>query len=388
MTRRVTIAGGDVNAWMAAAYLAHRLEALDVAICVAGEDAPPDESEGMGSPALPGFNAALGIDMASFVRETGAVPYLGMRYDGWGVRPWFRPCGGFGADLDGIAFHHHWLRLLDLGGSDDLGRFSPEALAAREGLFGGAPGRPLSFGFAFDAAKYRALLQNVALAAGVRRAAVADDADLVIDCGGAAGEGDVEDWSPWLAGHGAAQAEASSPLFASVRPAAGAALRPGCRRDMWRGRTVALGRAACMAEPLVVPLDLTIQALERLTALWPRQAIVPAAVERFNAGMAAMHRDVRDFTIAHYVLSGRQTDMPDSLADRLEVFRACGDIDAPHIGPVRQADWLALFTGFGLRPRFVHPAAERMPEDELKRRLARVRTQIQDAVNALPEFAG
>lgn len=26
MTRRVTIAGGDVNAWMAAAYLARRLE--------------------------------------------------------------------------------------------------------------------------------------------------------------------------------------------------------------------------------------------------------------------------------------------------------------------------------------------------------------------------
>jgi tryptophan halogenase len=135
---------------------------------------------------------------------------------------------------------------------------------------------------------------------------------------------------------------------------------------------------------MVVPLDLTLLALERLTALWPRHEIAPAAVRRFNADMAATFREVRDFTVAHDVLPGRQTDMPDSLRERIDLFMATGHIDAPGMGPVRLADWLALFLGMGLRPRAWHPAADLLPEDELKRRLAKVRTSIQDAVNVLP----
>ena len=77
--------------------------------------------------------------------------------------------------------------------------------------------------------------------------------------------------------------------------------------------------------------------------------------------------------------------MSDSLAARIELFKATGDIQSAP-GLVRVSDWLALFVGMGLRPRAVHPAVELIPEDDLKRRLARLRTHIQDTVNALPSL--
>ncbi len=339
--QRITIVGGGLVAWMAAACLARQLEALGVTITVAG-DSVEVKGNNIAGPALHGFNAAIGLDAAAFVRETDAVPHLGAHQDGW-----FLPCGGFGADLDGIAFHHHWLRLLTLGGSPDLGRFSLEATAARDGKFGGSPGRPLTYGFRFDAGKYRALLRRLAMDVGVKHdtgGGNGHDADLVID-------GDS---------------------LGDVFP-------------QWSGRTVVLG-ASSAAEPLLPPPDLTIFALERLVALWPRPDIAPAAVARFNAGMAVVHREVRDFAVAHSVLSGHATAAPDSVAARIDLFRATGEIESAP-GPVRPSDWLALFIGLGLRPRAVHPAAERVSEDDLKRRLAKVRTHIQDTVNALPSFS-
>jgi len=335
MIRRVAVLGDGLVAWMAAAWLAWRLEGLRPAITIAGGDIT--DGEGVCGPALHSFNAAIGLDTASFVRETGAVPYLGTQQDGW-----FWPCGGFGADLDGIAFHHHWLRLLTLGGHPDLGRFSLEATAARDGKFGGAPGRPLTYGFRFDAGRYRMLLQRLAQDAGVRRGA-AGEADLTIDCRAA-----VEDV------------------------------------DAWTGRMVTLGT---MAGALLPPLDRILYALERLVALWPRSGISPVAVARFNADMAAADRALRDITLAHDRLSGRGQTVSSGLAARLDLFQATGEIEgAP--GPVRVSDWLAVFVGLGIRPRAWHPVADLLPEDALKRRLAKVRTHIQDTVNALPAIGG
>jgi len=335
MTQRVAILGDGLVAWMAAAWLAGRLEGLRPAIAVAGEDIV--EGEGVCGPALHGFNAAIGLDTATFVRGTGAVPYLGTAYDGW-----FWPCGSFGADLDGIPFHHHWLRLLTLGGNPDLGRFSLEATAAREGKFGGPPGRPLTYGFRFNLGQYRAVLQRLAQDAGVTHGP-AGEADLTIDCRGAVEDGDA-----------------------------------------WTGRTVTLGTTA---GALLPPLDRTLYALARLVALWPRAGIVPAAVARFNADMAGVDRESGDITLAHSLLSGRGQVTSDRLAARLDLFRATGEIESTP-GPVRLSDWLAVFAGLGIRPRAWHPVADLLPEDELKRRLAKVRTHIQDTVNALPAFGG
>lgn len=332
----MVIIGGGLAAWMAAAFLARRLEALGPAITVVDDTDDGSESENAIGPGVHAFHAAIGLDTAAFRREAAAVPHLGTRHDGW-----FWPCGAFGADLDGIAFHHHWLRLLSLGGSPDLDRFSLEAMAAREGVFGGVPGRPLTFGFTFDADTHRALLQRVALEAGVTRG-VSGPADLVIDC---------------------SRTDA-----------------PG----IWHGQTVALGGAAS----ILPRLDQVIFTLERLVALWPRPDIAPAAVAHFNADMAAAHQEVRDITAARQVLSGRSDAASDSLAQRIALFEATGEIVAAPPGPVRLADWQAVFLGLGLRPRALHPAVELVPEDDFKRRMARLRTHIQDTVNSLPAFGG
>src|SRR3546814_3685836 len=80
----------------------------------------------------------------------------------------------------------------------------------------------------------------------------------------------------------------------------------------------------------------------RLLALLPRDAIDPNVVARFNRDALHEYETIRVFVIAHYALAGRDdtpfwrdvaaAGIPDSLAERIEAFRATGNILFEQIG--------------------------------------------------------
>ena len=234
---RICILGGGTAGWMTAAALSNKYSSLGFEITLIESDAIG--TVGVGEATLPHirmFNQALGIDEAEFMRATRATFKLGIEFCDWGRLGdrYIHPFGDYGAPVDGIEFHHFWLRLLQNGHTSELDDFSYPVLAAEAGKFR-MPGPDVSrigsnFGYAyqFDSGRYAKFLRGYAESRGVTRmegrvveatrdqqsggiaSVTLDDgrsasADLFIDCSGFRGvliEGELEtgyeDWSRWL----------------------------------------------------------------------------------------------------------------------------------------------------------------------------------------------
>src|SRR5882757_5116685 len=171
LIRRAAIVGGGTAGWMAAAVLARFLAR-------AGIDIVLIESEEIGTvgvgeatvPIIQAVNGLLGIDEADFLRKTQATFKLGIEFRDW-VRPGhshFHFFGDFGAPIEGIPPHHHWLKLRQLGDLAPLAEYSLPYSMGKLGRFSPAQ-QDYKYAYHFDAGLYAAYLRANAEGRGVRR---------------------------------------------------------------------------------------------------------------------------------------------------------------------------------------------------------------------------
>ena len=95
---------------------------------------------------------------------------------------------------------------------------------------------------------------------------------------------------------------------------------------------------------------------------------------------------MRDFIIAHYKLTQRDDTpfwrhvsampIPDSLAERIELFERRGEVLAEHGDLFKEANWFAVLDGMGVRARSWHPAADLPPLEELRGRMDQIASLI------------
>jgi tryptophan halogenase len=110
--------------------------------------------------------------------------------------------------------------------------------------------------------------------------------------------------------------------------------------------------------------------------------------------MDFMYESIRDFLIAHYYVTERDDTpywdycrnlkVPDSLAEKLELFRARGQVLPKSNELFSETSWFAVLYGQGMRPEGYHPLADAMSEDDLNLTLARIRSAIAQQLQALP----
>jgi tryptophan halogenase len=176
--RTIVIAGGGTAGWMAAAALSRTL-GRSCTIRLVESDAIG--TIGVGEATIPHiqyFNQMLGIDEDEFLRATCGTFKLGIEFRNWGAigDRYIHGFGKVGQELDGVPFHHYWLRMASEGKASELDAYSINTAAPLKGKFMrprlDMPTSPLGhigYAFHFDASLYARFLRRYSEERGVQR---------------------------------------------------------------------------------------------------------------------------------------------------------------------------------------------------------------------------
>ena len=172
--------------------------------------------------------------------------------------------------------------------------------------------------------------------------------------------------------------------------------RTGRRRKTWDKNVVALGLASGFVEPLEsTSIHLIMIGVTRLMQLFPFAGISQAAVDRYNRQADDELEKIRDFIILHYKATERtdspfwdrvrEMEIPDSLAQRIELFRQSAQVyQTP--GELFQTDsWLQVLLGQRVQPQAFHHMGRLMPPSQLKAALDDLKRNIDGMVARLPQ---
>jgi tryptophan halogenase len=194
--------------------------------------------------------------------------------------------------------------------------------------------------------------------------------------------------------------EAASTLLANLDGAPRADPRPlrftaGHRKAQWVRNCVALGLASGFLEPLEsTSIHLVQSALAHLMSLFPDRRFVPTEIEQYNRTMNWEYERIRDFLVLHYNATERNDSpfwnycrtmsLPDTLKQRLEIFRERGRIFRENNELFTDTSWFAVLVGQEVRPRSYDPLVDTLDDDELRRRLTNIRVTIGKCVDTMP----
>ncbi len=234
---KIIIVGGGSAGWMTAAALSDALGSRCKITLIESEEIG---TVGVGEATIPPirhFNHRLGIDEATFIRETSGSYKLGIQFIDWTRlgHSYFHPFGQHGAEFDQVPFYHYWMREHLAGHTDGpIDDFSMGWAMARAGKFSHPlPDRrqiqsTFDYAYHFDANLYARFLRKYAEQRGVIRVEgrVVDvgldpengnirqvrldngevhAAEFFIDCSGFRGlliedalEAGYENWQHWL----------------------------------------------------------------------------------------------------------------------------------------------------------------------------------------------
>jgi tryptophan halogenase len=188
-------------------------------------------------------------------------------------------------------------------------------------------------------------------------------------------------------------ANLDSEALADPRPVR---FRPGRRLTSWDKNVVAIGLSSGFLEPLEsTSIHLIQTAVQRLLQLFPAQGFSDSDVAEFNRQTRAEYEDVRDFIIAHYKVTRRTGDpfwdhvrtmaVPDSLEERLELFRSSGRFFRRGAAELfTEESWVQILIGQGLDMK-ADPVTSFVPTEELVSFLNEIAMVVEDNANRMPD---
>ena len=169
----------------------------------------------------------------------------------------------------------------------------------------------------------------------------------------------------------------------------------GRRIKAWQKNCVAMGLASGFVEPLEsTSIHLVMTSIFRLIRLFPFDENMESLAHRFNEETRIEMEAVRDFIILHYKQTSRTDsdfwnayrtmDIPDSLAERIELFRNNGYVWSDDVTLFRIASWVQVMMGQGIEPGAHHNAGRLMGADALKKSMAELSESIAQKVREMP----
>jgi tryptophan 7-halogenase len=172
----------------------------------------------------------------------------------------------------------------------------------------------------------------------------------------------------------------------------------GRRRRSWVRNCVAVGLASGFLEPLESTSIYLIQvAITTLLELFPDNPAADVDRDEFNRTIEVEYDRIRDFLILHYHATERNDTpfwntmrtmrVPDSLAEKMALFRARGRMETYARGLFLEPSWLAVFHGQRVLPMDRDPRADETAADRLALALERMRAETAAAADAMPDHA-
>ena len=172
----------------------------------------------------------------------------------------------------------------------------------------------------------------------------------------------------------------------------------GMREQGWAKNVVSLGLSSGFLEPLEsTSLHLVQSGITKLLAWFPDRDWNPDVRAEYNRQVVREYESVRDFLVLHYRATERDDSafwrhcqaiaLPDTLAAKMEMFRANGRLIEREKDLFHDASWIAVMLGQGIAPEGYDPLADIVSESEMQAVLSGMRNVIARTSDAMPGHA-
>lgn len=170
----------------------------------------------------------------------------------------------------------------------------------------------------------------------------------------------------------------------------------GRRRKFWNRNVVALGLAAGFMEPLEsTSIHLIYTGINKLVALLSLDGITQAQEDAFNRLTAKEYERIRDFLILHYSATSRDDSpfwnhcrtmaVPESLSEKIALFRANGQIFREDDELFTETSWAAVMMGQGIAMEGRNAMADSLPDPATRKEYDAIEQSIRFVVQHLPD---
>jgi tryptophan halogenase len=168
----------------------------------------------------------------------------------------------------------------------------------------------------------------------------------------------------------------------------------GRRKLAWNKNVITMGLSSGFVEPLESTSIHMIQAgIARLISLFPDKRFNPIERDEYNRRMQSLFEWVRDFIILHYKAMNRDdspfwkqcaaTDIPDSLAGRIDQFRNKARVFAD-AELFNVTSWVSVMLGQGIVPEEYEPVVDGLDERKVADALEQMRAAMLETAARLP----
>jgi tryptophan halogenase len=169
----------------------------------------------------------------------------------------------------------------------------------------------------------------------------------------------------------------------------------GCRRKLWEKNCVAIGLAAGFLEPLEsTSIHLIQTGIATLMAVFPDLGFSQAEIETYNRCVRQEYVSARDFLILHYKATERddtpfwrrcrRMSIPDSLHERIDLFKSKGRVLPATDELFTLNDWIAVMLGQGVEPAGYDPLVDALPLESLRRFVHNAQDVVAKTAQAMP----
>lgn len=169
----------------------------------------------------------------------------------------------------------------------------------------------------------------------------------------------------------------------------------GRRKRFWNKNCVAIGLSSGFLEPLEsTSIHFIQRAITMLFTMLPDRSFQSADIDRYNKILAGEYERVRDFLVLHYSMTERtdselwsycrNLSLPDSLKERIDLFRSYGRTLRETVELFPPQSWLYVFVGQNVMPQTDDPLVDLLDDQAVDNTLRDIRNVIRNCAEAMP----